>query len=217
MHKNERLRYARERAGYASSSAAARAMGIKVSTYTHHENGTRDFDDETAARYARMFRVSPEWLVFGSGQQETTQPPTGIVIAGDVRAGAWLEDEVNDLGDRDFLPLSPDPRFSRAPQIAYRVIGTSMNKVAQPGQFVIVASWPELGDELKDGDLVVVRRERAMTHEITLKRARLKNGEWQLWPESTDPRHQEPIELSDGGRDVVVSIIGKVIGKYEPM
>jgi transcriptional regulator with XRE-family HTH domain len=67
MEKYERLRRARLSAGYETVTRAAKALGVKVPTYTHHENGTRDFDAETAEFYARRFKTSPEWLTFERG------------------------------------------------------------------------------------------------------------------------------------------------------
>jgi DNA-binding XRE family transcriptional regulator len=57
---SERLKQAREKSGYHSAKAAAEAMGVAVPTYIQHENGTRGFPAERAARYARFFRVKPE-------------------------------------------------------------------------------------------------------------------------------------------------------------
>jgi transcriptional regulator with XRE-family HTH domain len=61
----ERLRAARTKAGYPSAKAAAEAMGVAVSTYIQHESGTRGYGHRVA-RYAKFFRVRPEWLAFGS-------------------------------------------------------------------------------------------------------------------------------------------------------
>lgn len=61
----ERLRTARDKAGYASAKAAAEAMGVAVSTYIQHESGTRGYGHRVA-RYAKFFKVPPEWLAFGS-------------------------------------------------------------------------------------------------------------------------------------------------------
>ncbi|MCG6857417.1 MAG: bifunctional phosphopantothenoylcysteine decarboxylase/phosphopantothenate--cysteine ligase CoaBC [Salaquimonas sp.] len=64
-NKADRLRNARIGAGFASASAAARALGVSPPTYTHHENGTRGFGEEEAIRYGELFGVSPAWLIFG--------------------------------------------------------------------------------------------------------------------------------------------------------
>lgn len=62
---SDRLREARKAAGFASAAEAARRIGISPITYTAHENGTRDYDRKTCLSYARKFRVSAAWLMFG--------------------------------------------------------------------------------------------------------------------------------------------------------
>jgi transcriptional regulator with XRE-family HTH domain len=61
---HERLRQARERAGFETASDAARALGLSESTYLGHENGSRGFKAK-AEKYARRFGVSLEWLLTG--------------------------------------------------------------------------------------------------------------------------------------------------------
>ena len=70
---SERLREARVEAGYSSASAAARAHGWKTSSYIAHENGQNNFDAEQAQEYARAFKSSAEWLLWGQNP-----PSTGI-------------------------------------------------------------------------------------------------------------------------------------------
>lgn len=66
-----RLRQARIDAKFTSASEAARRMGVKVVTYTAHENGGRDFNREDAIRYAKHYKVDPAWLMFG---QQASDP-----------------------------------------------------------------------------------------------------------------------------------------------
>jgi phage repressor protein C with HTH and peptisase S24 domain len=89
--KQERLKEARIAAGYGSAAEAAKALGVGVSTYTSHENNTRDFDNELALKYARRFKVTPEWIVFGVRVAHQDMPPdamAGNVREIDFRAGA---------------------------------------------------------------------------------------------------------------------------------
>lgn len=220
MEKHERLRAARK-AMFSSAKAAADAMGIGASTYTHHENGTRDFDLDAARLYARKFKVPVEWLALGQNEPRdiaaaSGPAETGIPIVGEVRAGMWLE--LGQQGEIDqWLPIMPDSSAGPGEQFAVKVVGDSMNKVFPPGSFAIVLKWDREGmDGLKSGDIVVVRRQRAMTYEATLKRAVMMDGKWNLYPESTNPRYA-PLIMGekDHGEDVI--IIGKVIGKYERM
>lgn len=86
----ERLKDAREKAGFEEATDAAGALGVKVPTYLGHENGSRGFKAK-ADIYARKYGVSVEWLLFGRGSRERkpqqqsaarTVPLVGYVGAG---------------------------------------------------------------------------------------------------------------------------------------
>ena len=63
-----RLKAARAAAGFESAKSAAEAMGVPVASYIQHENGFRGFKRDRAEQYARRFRTTPEWLLFGRGR-----------------------------------------------------------------------------------------------------------------------------------------------------
>src|SRR5689334_24958978 len=67
---HQRLRRAREHAGFMRASDAARAMGIEEPTYLGHENGSRGLS-RAAPRYARFFGVSLDWLIDGGAEPAT--------------------------------------------------------------------------------------------------------------------------------------------------
>lgn len=71
---SDRLRAAREEAGYTDATAAAKAFGWKTPTYLAHENGSRKLMPDVAARYGRAFGVSPEWLLYGKGKAAVAAP-----------------------------------------------------------------------------------------------------------------------------------------------
>lgn len=72
-----RLRLAREEAGFKNAAEAARAMGKAPTTYYGHENGSRDFTRQDALDYARIFKTSATWLMFGDASTLTMpQIPT---------------------------------------------------------------------------------------------------------------------------------------------
>lgn len=60
---HERLKEARQAAGYDSAADAARAFGWSAPLYRHHENGTRGISSKRALIYSRAFKVSPSWLM----------------------------------------------------------------------------------------------------------------------------------------------------------
>lgn len=78
----QRLKLARERAGYESASAAARAFGWPEARYRHHENGQRNFRRPDAITYARVFKTTPEWLMFGRDDVPVDLPLMGYVGEG---------------------------------------------------------------------------------------------------------------------------------------
>lgn len=130
MEPSDRLRLARERAGFETAADAARRFDWQLVTYRHHENGTRGFKQSAAIRYARAFRVSPEWLLFGTGEPDKRPVP----LVGYVGAGAEVictDDGSGSLDDIDPPPgVGPDA-------VAVKVRGDSM--------------WPRYAD----GDVLI--------------------------------------------------------------
>lgn len=68
----ERLAIARLRAGFNTGKDAADSMGVAVSTYLGHENGSRGIRPTQATRYAKKFKVSEQWLLYGTGKAPGT-------------------------------------------------------------------------------------------------------------------------------------------------
>lgn len=64
---HERLRWAREHAGYEGPTAAARKFHWNENTYRSNENGQRPFGKKAAAKYATAFKVPVAWLLYGEG------------------------------------------------------------------------------------------------------------------------------------------------------
>ena len=67
MELHERLKLARENAGYETAIEAAEALGIKYGTYSGHENGSSGFRSDKGELYARRFKVRFEWLMREKG------------------------------------------------------------------------------------------------------------------------------------------------------
>lgn len=83
----DRLKWAREQAGYESARQAALKHGWPVSTYTAHENGQNEYDPDQAALYGKAFRRPPGWLLTGTGDPG----PRKTKLVGKVGAGAAIE------------------------------------------------------------------------------------------------------------------------------
>lgn len=230
MEAHDRLKQARLDAGFRTATEAARILRVKVPTYLGHENGSRKFDTGYAKLYARHFKVSSGWLLTGeqlAGHGEngavsrtsetgivniTTTP--GLRVLGEVAAGVWLEvDPISQYDEPLFeVPVPEDSRFPKGAVYGLLVRGTSLNKIADDGDILVCLDRASAGFDIADDDLVIVERVRAQDglREVSAKRARRINGhKLELWPESTDPRFQDPISTSVVGDDHI-RIIARV-------
>ena len=64
----ERLTEARIRAGFDSAKGAALAMGVPIATYTQHEKSVKYLPGRRADEYAKFFKVTPEYILYGRGE-----------------------------------------------------------------------------------------------------------------------------------------------------
>ncbi len=85
---SERLKQAREAAGFATATDGAVHAGVKYYTYVQHENGIRGIPAERAALYARAFGVEPQWILYGRGGPTGRRP---IPVVGYVGAASQFE------------------------------------------------------------------------------------------------------------------------------
>lgn len=208
-----RLRSAREKSGYSSAKAAAEAMGVPVATYIQHENGARGIPAARAERYARFFRVAPEWLLYGKG---TTVRPAELgpqlFVIGKVQAGLfseawrWSEEDWEAFTGRADLGVPVQQRFG------LKVSGDSMNEVYPDGSILECIEYD--GRELPSGKRVIVQRTKADgSIEATVKElVRDPDGiEW-LVPRSTNPMHRAfRADVPDQPGIARIEIIGIVV------
>lgn len=220
--KGDRLRAARERAGFVSAKSAADALGIPYPTYAQHESGERGYPATKADRYAQFFRVTPQWLLYGRGDgpSATVHPISRprpinreIPVMGEVAAGLWRDAMPKEIHEaEEWLPVDV-MGYERAALYALRVVGTSMNKVYAPGRYVIVAPAAEAG--IRDGDYVIVERSRGDIVELTVKEVGTDGARLALWPRSTDPLYQTPLYITgDPDDQSAPRIIGVVVADF---
>lgn len=79
----KRLKWARQKAGYETATAAALAYAWKVPTYLGHENGDRIPSRKAAIRYGAAFKVSWAWLLEG-GPSPKVSPVVGAATPASV-------------------------------------------------------------------------------------------------------------------------------------
>ncbi|MBN2759481.1 MAG: helix-turn-helix transcriptional regulator [Rhodobacteraceae bacterium] len=138
MDMHERLRQAREKAGFEDAASAARRFGWGLSSYRSHENGQRGYKLDKAIAYGRAFRVSPEWLLFGKGDGQRKPVP----LVGYVGAGAEMIPH-DDGGALD--EIEPPPGVGPS-AVAVRVRGDSMYPRYMDGDLLIYDSHASIYD-----------------------------------------------------------------------
>ena len=163
---HQRLRLAREQAGFPRASDAARAMGIEEPTYLGHENGSRGLS-RAAARYARFFGVSLDWLIDGRGDIAPAialaAPPRNAELGGPARFGARIPAYGQAVGGKDgefilngnrIVDVLAPPSLAGVPDAyAVYVVGDSMEPRYFAGEAVFVN--PRL--PVRRGDFVVAQ------------------------------------------------------------
>lgn len=188
----ERLRRTRERAGYETAKDAAEAMGVPVSTYTQHENGDRGLPASRAERYARFFRVAPEWLIYGTTNVDkvTSLGPTLYVI-GEVQAGVFKTAWQRDRDDWESFTGRPDLITPIQERFGLRVVGDSMNLLYPEGT-ILECCYYRGHDVIPSGKRVIVQRTRRDgAIEATVKELqRDEAGDEWLVPRSSNPAHR---------------------------
>ena len=103
----ERLRKLRERAGIPSGSQAAVKLGMPLSTYLQHENGSSSFGVRQAQAYAKFYGVPAAVILYGDEAviYPDTAPQERIRVIGQVDERGLV------------LPMKggekPDPRAKR--------------------------------------------------------------------------------------------------------
>ncbi len=148
----ERLKKAREDAGYATAAEASEALGWKYPTYAGHENAARGVRVEALQKYAKAFRVSLDYLL--TGKNADTGRASEVVVRGesflpvpvyDVRASAGAGALVED-GEPSTFQVFQDKHLRRLSK-------ASVDKLA-----VIQVSGDSMAGTLDDGDHVLVDR-----------------------------------------------------------
>ncbi|PHR54567.1 MAG: hypothetical protein COA43_16345 [Robiginitomaculum sp.] len=77
-------------AGYRSARAAATALKARPATYAAHENGSRGFGIDDARRYAKLFSVSPGWILTGEYFHDDPHPRVSdAAIADDITESSY--------------------------------------------------------------------------------------------------------------------------------
>lgn len=110
----KRLRFAREKAGYAEPKDFAERLGINVVTYRSYENGTNGYTRH-AAKFAKALKVTADWLLQGgpvsdqfdaaSSRPALALPEVAMVRQVDISYAMGDGSVVSDYPETGFMPF----------------------------------------------------------------------------------------------------------------
>lgn len=198
---------------------AARRGGLEVDFIRDIlRNRKRSVQGSNLEKLARALDWQPEDLIdrARAAVHKPNAKSSPIYIQGEVAAGAFIdvETEQREPTEDDISPFPPDPRFPSDAQFDLVVRGTSLNRFARDGQRIRCVKLEAYGRPIEHDEMVIVDRMRGSLRERTAKRFRqAAKDAVELWPDSDDPRWQEPIRIE--GSDDMVQIIGVVLYVYD--
>ncbi|MCH4542745.1 helix-turn-helix domain-containing protein [Ochrobactrum sp. A-1] len=200
-----------------SQAQLAEMAGTSQPQIKRLEDGARKLTKEWAERLAPHLETTAEGLLFPQSTVEdltrVASPIGAVPVTGKVAANTWLSVEDMDFGYDDIEYVPSASGYPVDLQFALKVEGNCLNKIANHGDRLICLDIAKTGIEVEDGDLVIVERSRfeGQMIERTAKRLRRTADGYELWPESHDPAHQDPITLNRPTNGDAVRIIGKVL------
>jgi transcriptional regulator with XRE-family HTH domain len=224
----KRIERRRRLLGMSERAAALRAglspSQIRTMRRQHLEGKQHGASVRTIARLAKSLQTTPEWLMSGAGQEQTatdeasqtTSPASGLRLMGAVGAGAWLEDITEDH-DARYVQVPVDPRYPAQYQSTYEIRGSSTDRFARPGDFLIVVDRKAAGLPLRSGDIVIVIQNKSDLREVTARRYKLNALGCELCFESNDPRYRHCVQLPAAEGNDFVMLGGVVVGVYRPL
>ena len=148
----DRLRQAREKANFSSARKAALRHSWAPSTYSAHENGQNDFDDEAAKIYGRAFHTSAGWLLTGEGSPEKLNIAG---VKGLVGAGGAIDTGPEQLPHDGNLYEIEVPFPLPAGAFALQVQGESMFPRYDSGDVIVCAKHSDSPDQLLGREVAV--------------------------------------------------------------
>ncbi len=191
----DRLTKCRIAAGFKTQTSVAERFGWSLDTYKSHESGRREFAKKSE-EYARAFKTTPEYLMYGVKREDTVKKVdlNYIEVIAPVQAGEWRESVEYPEDDREKIPV-PEEYAGNDNIFAVRVVGDSMNRKFPESTILICINPYQLNSPIMDGDCVIVQRVRNGEYETTVKCLSIeeKTGRAFLMPSSDNPAHQAPI------------------------
>lgn len=190
--------------GLSERAASIQAFGHPSAIRNIRNGMTKDPSITTMTKLAGVLDTSPEYLAFGTsgvpandpGKPFSINPNLYLPVTGEVAAGQWREhDTTIDHPIYDPVPVPVDPRWPKDAQYVLITRGTSINRQARDGDYLACVDARVTRYQPRDEELVIVERRRdgGGLIERTAKKFKRAGEVFELWPDSDDPRWQEPI------------------------
>lgn len=186
----------------------------KNSIYNFLNGHSNALDMRTYAKLARTAEVPLHRL---TGDVPEPPSPTAVWVVGTVEAGAFKEAVEWDRSKWYAVDVPVPERFRRKAK-ALEVRGYSMDLEYKPGAVVIWVDFLDYRPPRNEDHVIVYSRHRDGTIEATVKELRVNDeGQRWLWPRSTKPEHQQPVNIETPPEGIEsIEIKGIVIGDYRP-
>ena len=205
----------------------AQHLGLQPPRITEMIKGERQIKPDEIAGIADFLGI-PRTLVLdlATNRDQTfrLQPIAGkrpILKKGRVAAGVWLEQWELPVDEQEPI-YAPAPSDKYPGLYALVVEGPSMNQRFPEGTTLIVAPFREYSGPLQTGLYVICQRQRGVEFETTVKELVIEDERYWLWPRSTHPDFQQPLEVGSPSdwheefdTDVEIVIIGVVVAVYQ--
>lgn len=193
----------------------AKESGVdKNSVYNFLNGHSQALDLRTYAKLARSAGV-PVWKL--NGDQPEPPSPTSIWVSGHVEAGAFREAIEWDRSRWYSVDVPVPERFRRLAK-GLEVRGFSMDLEYRPGSVVIWVDCLDFRAPRHEDHVIVYSHHADGKIEATVKELRVgEDGKQWLWPRSTKPEHQQPVDVDTPPTEVeTIEIKGIVVGDYRP-
>lgn len=206
-----------QRKGYGAKGELARYLGIRpegVTRILSEKPGKegREVAAEELIKMGEFFGSNPPGM---SVDLKPVKPANSgqIPIRGKVAASSWMDVDDMDFGYDDVEMVPAYGSYPPDWQLALLVEGNCLNKRAEHGDILICLDLIKAQEGYKDGDLVVVERRKfdGQMVQRTAKRVKATARGFELWPESTDPAHQDPIALYDHTPGEEADVVARVL------
>lgn len=200
-----RLKEIRKKRGLTQQDVAD-ALDLHFTNYNKLENGKTELTLAMMERLAEILKCDPVDLISHRGDVRF------VKVTQNIAAGVWSESHTWPEDDWYEVAVPDDAKYRNVNLYGAEASGPSMNKRYPEGSAIIYTSTIETGEHPEAGKRYLIEAERTDgMREATVKMLwRDETGKLWLLPESTDPRFQQPIDLTAGDGEIV-RIIGRVV------